>query len=51
MQIEPGKLLRGIQYPEDLKNLSKDQLVQICDELRQFIIDHVSVYGVTLVLA
>jgi 1-deoxy-D-xylulose-5-phosphate synthase len=45
MQIEPGKLLRGIQYPEDLKNLSKDQLVQICDELRQFIIDHVSVYG------
>ena len=45
MQIEPGKLLRGIHYPEDLKNLSKDQLVQICDELRQFIIDHVSVYG------
>ncbi|MDO6437957.1 1-deoxy-D-xylulose-5-phosphate synthase [Cyclobacterium sp. 1_MG-2023] len=45
MQIEPGKLLRGILYPEDLKNLSKDQLVQICDELRQFIIDHVSVYG------
>lgn len=45
MQIEPGKLLRGILNPEDLKNLSKDQLVQICDELRQFIIDHVSVYG------
>ncbi|WP_339924910.1 1-deoxy-D-xylulose-5-phosphate synthase [uncultured Cyclobacterium sp.] len=45
MQIEPGKLLRGIHHPEELKNLSKDQLVQICDELRQFIIDHVSVYG------
>lgn len=45
MQIEPGELLRGIHHPEDLKNLSKDHLVQICDELRQFIIDHVSVYG------
>ncbi|AKP51010.1 1-deoxy-D-xylulose-5-phosphate synthase [Cyclobacterium amurskyense] len=45
MQIEPGELLRGIHQPEDLKNLSKDRLVQICDELRQFIIDHVSVYG------
>jgi len=45
MQIEPGKLLREIQYPDDLKNFHKDQLVQICDELRQFIIDHVSIYG------
>ena len=45
MQIEAGELLRGIHQPEDLKNLSKDRLVQICDELRQFIIDHVSVYG------
>jgi 1-deoxy-D-xylulose-5-phosphate synthase len=45
MQIEPGKLLRGVHCPDDLKNLGKDHLVQICDELRQFLIDHVSVYG------
>ncbi|MEX2513978.1 MAG: 1-deoxy-D-xylulose-5-phosphate synthase [Cyclobacteriaceae bacterium] len=45
MQIEPGNLLRKIHQPDDLKNFGKDQLVQICDELRQFIIDHVSVYG------
>lgn len=45
MHIEPGKLLAQIQNPADLKRFGKDQLVQICDELRQFIIDHVSVYG------
>ncbi|MEX0883210.1 MAG: 1-deoxy-D-xylulose-5-phosphate synthase [Cyclobacteriaceae bacterium] len=45
MQIEPGNLLSKIHQPDDLKNFGKDQLVQICDELRQFIIDHVSVYG------
>jgi 1-deoxy-D-xylulose-5-phosphate synthase len=45
MQIEPGKLLRMINDPNDLKTFGKDQLVEICDELRQFIIDHVSVYG------
>ncbi|MCC5937403.1 MAG: 1-deoxy-D-xylulose-5-phosphate synthase [Lunatimonas sp.] len=45
MQIQPGKLLAQIQTPDDLKKFSKDQLVQICDELRQFIIDQVSVYG------
>ncbi|WP_209331129.1 1-deoxy-D-xylulose-5-phosphate synthase [Lunatimonas salinarum] len=45
MQIQPGKLLAQIKTPDDLKKFSKDQLVQICDELRQFIIDQVSVYG------
>ncbi|EON76844.1 1-deoxy-D-xylulose 5-phosphate synthase [Lunatimonas lonarensis] len=45
MQIQPGPLLAQIQTPEDLKKFGKDQLVQICDELRQFIIDQVSVYG------
>ncbi|GHB46855.1 1-deoxy-D-xylulose-5-phosphate synthase [Mongoliitalea lutea] len=45
MIIQPGKLLAQINTPDDLKNFSKDQLVQICDELRQFIVDNVSVYG------
>jgi 1-deoxy-D-xylulose-5-phosphate synthase len=45
MQIQPGPLLAQINSPEDLKNFSKDSLVQVCQELRQFIIDNVSVYG------
>lgn len=45
MLIEPGKLLAQINSPADLKKFPKDKLVQICDELRQFIIDNVSVYG------
>lgn len=45
MLIEPGKLLAGINSPKDLKKLKPEQLVQVCDELRQYIIDNVSVYG------
>ncbi len=45
MLIEPGELLAQINSPADLKRLPKDKLVQICDELRQFIVDNVSVYG------
>lgn len=45
MLITPGKLLSGINSPEDLKKLDKAQLVQLCEELRHFIIDNVSVYG------
>ncbi|SNS11387.1 1-deoxy-D-xylulose-5-phosphate synthase [Belliella buryatensis] len=45
MIITPGKLLAQIDSPADLKKFSKDQLVQICDELRQFIVDNVSIYG------
>ena len=45
MIIKPGKLLSKINTPNDLKKLPKDQLGQICDELRQFIVDNVSVYG------
>lgn len=45
MQIIPGPLLAQINSPEDLKKFSKDKLVQICEELRQFIVDNVSVYG------
>ncbi len=45
MLIEPGKLLAQINSPDDLKKFGKDQLVQISEELRQFIVDDVSVYG------
>jgi len=45
MLIEPGKLLAQIDSPADLKKFNKEELVIICDELRQFIIDNVSVYG------
>jgi 1-deoxy-D-xylulose-5-phosphate synthase len=45
MLITPGKILANIESPADLKMLDQAQLVQLCDELRQFIIDNVSVYG------
>jgi 1-deoxy-D-xylulose-5-phosphate synthase len=45
MLIQPGELLAQINSPADLKKFDKDKLVQICDELRQFIVDNVSVYG------
>jgi 1-deoxy-D-xylulose-5-phosphate synthase len=45
MLIQPGKLLAQINSPADLKKLPKEKLVEICDELRQYIIDTVSVYG------
>src|SRR5690554_6212610 len=45
MLIKPGKLLAQINTPEDLKKIGKEQLVQISEELRQFIVDDVSVYG------
>ena len=45
MQIEPGELLAKINSPQDLKELDTVQLVQLTDELRQYIIDTVSVYG------
>jgi 1-deoxy-D-xylulose-5-phosphate synthase len=45
MLITPGKLLAQINSPDDVKKLDHIQLVQLCEELRQFIIDNVSVYG------
>lgn len=45
MQIEPGKLLAQINSPEDLKKVDQTQLVKVCEDLRNYIIDHVSVYG------
>ena len=45
MLITPGKLLAQINSPADLKKLDQAHLVQLCQELRQFIIDNVSIYG------
>jgi 1-deoxy-D-xylulose-5-phosphate synthase len=45
MEITPGPLLKTIDSPADLKKLPREKLHQVCDELRQYIIDVVSVYG------
>ena len=45
MEIKAGPLLSSINSPDDLKKLTRDQLHIVCDELRQYIIDVVSVYG------
>jgi 1-deoxy-D-xylulose-5-phosphate synthase len=45
MHIQAGELLKNINSPEDLKKLSREQLHQISDELRNYIIDVVSVHG------
>jgi len=44
-EINPGALLKTINSPADLKKLNREQLQQVTDELRQFIIDVVSVQG------
>lgn len=45
MQIPAGALLQSINSPDDLKKVAKENLYQVCDELRQYIIDVVSVHG------
>lgn len=45
MKIEPGDMLKHINSPDDLKKLSKEELYKVCDELRQYIIDVVSIHG------
>ena len=45
MEIIPGPLLRTINSPADLKKLKRNQLHKVCDELRQYIVDVVSVHG------
>src|SRR3984893_535914 len=45
MEIRPGPILQTINSPEDLKKLSRKQLHKVTDELRQYIIDVVSVHG------
>lgn len=45
MLIKPGELLATINSPSDVRKLDSVQLVKLAEELRQFIIDNVSVYG------
>lgn len=45
MDIQPGPLLSQIDSPADLKKVDVRSLSQVCHELREFIIDNVSVYG------
>lgn len=45
MEIKPGELLAQINSPEDLKKFDESQLAAICADLRDYIVDHVSVFG------
>ncbi|MDQ2752638.1 MAG: 1-deoxy-D-xylulose-5-phosphate synthase, partial [Bacteroidota bacterium] len=45
MEITPGALLQAINSPNDIKKLDRTQLHLLSDELRQYIIDVVSVHG------
>src|SRR5512138_2229210 len=42
MTPQAGPLLAGINYPSDLRKLALDQLPQLCEEIRHFIIDVLS---------
>jgi len=44
-RVQPGPLLSKIEYPDDLKKLNPDQLTEVCDELRDYIIETVSING------
>jgi 1-deoxy-D-xylulose-5-phosphate synthase len=43
--IVPGSLLAQVAYPADLRRLPEEQLYDFCTELRNYIIEHCSVYG------
>ena len=45
MEIKAGELLSTINSPADLKKLSKEQMLTVSEELRQYIVDVVSVHG------
>src|SRR5258708_16435236 len=45
MEITPGAVVQVINSRADLKKLSREQLHQVSTELRQYIIDTVSVHG------
>lgn len=45
MPIKAGKNLDNIIYPADLKQVPEANLHLVCDDLRQYIIDTVSVFG------
>lgn len=45
MEFKAGPLLSNINTPADLRKLKEEQLPQLCAELRQYIVDVVSVNG------
>src|SRR5918997_251987 len=45
MEITPGPLLKLVNSPSDLKQIPREQLFQLSEELRQYIIDVVSIHG------
>lgn len=45
MKVQAGDLLKKIKAPSDLKKLNIDELKEVCQELRQYIVDVVSVNG------
>lgn len=45
MKIQPGNLLENINSPEELRKLDRSKLTEFSKELRDYIIDSVSVYG------
>ena len=45
MDIEVGAKLKDIVYPSDLRRLNEKELEEVCKDLRQYIIDVVSVNG------
>lgn len=45
MEFEVGELLKKINYPADLRKINPKKLAQVCDELRQFIVEVVSKKG------
>ena len=45
MLIQPGNVLANINTPDDVKKLDQTQLIGLCNDLRQYIVDNVSVYG------
>lgn len=44
-KVNAGKLLQQVDSPDDLKKIAESKLPDLCDELRQFIIDVVSANG------
>lgn len=45
MDNKPGDLLKKINLPKDLRDLPESDLLQVCHDLRDYIIDIVSVNG------
>ncbi len=44
-EIQAGKLLAGVNFPADLRKIPEEMLEDFCNDLRQYIIEHVSLYG------